>query len=496
MSNCLRLMKLKNAQGTPPERSYPALHLSWILVLILVLSLISCAVNPVTGERELMLVSESQEIEIGREAAPSLNWAYGGEFHDPALKQYLEGIVRRIWQNAERPYLPFRFTIQNTSVPNAFALPGYVAITRGLLADLQNEAQFAAVMGHEVGHVMARHTAKRISLGTLQQLGLVVGGVALGGKEGSDVLLRLGAIGSSLLLLRYDREQELQADRLGVRYMAALGYDPYEAIKAHQRLKVAVDKYLKNLGKTQKEDTFLDAVLSTHPREEIRKEEMLAMIKQLPPYHLRGDGRFAGRFQAAIEGLRKINRVYFVYDRAVLLYNKDKLAEAEKQLRKAISMNSEQAPFYNLYGMISLKQERYSEAGKYFKEALLRDKNYQPSYYGLGLAGLKSHRYRAAIEQFRRSLELYPDHPGSHFGMGKSYFNLERYARAIPHLREFASQAPRHPEVHGLLGISYERTGDIRAAVRQYELQVKVAPGTMLGWYARERLYVLRPLLR
>ena len=470
--------------------------LSRFLVLMLILSLISCAVNPVTGERELMLVSESQEIEIGREAAPSLNWAYGGEFHDPALKQYLEGIVRRIWLNAERPYLPFRFTIQNTSVPNAFALPGYVAITRGLLAELQNEAQFAAVMGHEVGHVMARHTAKRISLGTLQQLGLIVGGVALGGKEGSDILLRLGAIGSSLLLLRYDREQELQADRLGVRYMAALGYDPYEAIKAHERLKVAVDKYLKNLGRTREEDTFLDALLSTHPREEVRKEEMLAMIKQLPPYHLKGDGRFAKRFQAAIKGLRRINRVYFVYDRAVQLYNKEKLLEAERQLRKAVSMNSEQAPFYNLYGMIRLKEERYSEAKKYFREALLRDKGYQPAFYGLGLAELERHRYRAAIEQFGKSLKLYPEHPGSHFGMGKSYFYLERYARAIPHLREFASQAPRHPEVHGLLGICYERTGDIPSAIREYELQVRVAPDTRLGWYARQRLNVLRLLQR
>ncbi|MEC4686646.1 MAG: M48 family metalloprotease [Nitrospirota bacterium] len=467
---------------------------SRITVLILVLSLfVSCSVNPVTGRRELMFVSESQEVKIGREAAPSLNWAYGGEFHDKALNRYLGGIVRRIWQVSERPGLPFRFVVQNTSVPNAFALPGYVAITRGLLAALDNEAQFAAVMGHEVGHVMARHTAKRITLGTLQQLGLVAGSVALAGKEGSDLLLGLGVVGSSLLLLKYNREQELQADRLGVKYMAALGYDPYEAIKAHDRLKVAVEDYLKRQGRKQQDDTFLSAILSTHPREEVRKEEMLEMIRQLPPYHIKGDGRYQKRFQAAIRGLRKINRIYFVYDRAVLLYNEDKLAEAEKKLKKAISMNPEQAPFYNLYGMIRLKETRYSEAKKYFKEALLRDEGYQPAFYGLGMADLQMKRYRAAVKQFKKSLKLFPGHPGSHFGMGKSYFYLNRYAEAIPHLRNFASQSPKDPEVHGLLGICYEETGDIRSAIREYRLQVKVAPDTRLGRIARERLYVLSP---
>ncbi len=468
-----------------------------IPVLLLVLSLlVSCAVNPVTGKRELMLVSESEEVRIGREAAPSLNWAYGGEYHDGELKEYLEGIVREIWRVSERPHLPLRFAVQNTSVPNAFALPGYVAITRGLLAGLENEAQFAAVMGHEVGHVMARHTAKRITLGTLRQLGLVVGGVALGGREGSDVLLGLGALGSTLMLLKYDREQELQADRLGVKYMAALGYDPHEAVRAHERLKAVVEDYLGRRGAGGRGDGFLEALLSTHPRAEVRKAEMLQMIRELPPYHLEGDGRRTGRFLSATKRLREVNRVYFVYDRAVSLYDEGKLGEAERELRKALAKDPGQAPFYNLYGMIRLKEKRYPEAVKHFREALRRDGGYQPSLYGLGLAALRMQRYDDALGHFRRSLELFPGHPGSHFGMGKSYFYLNRYAEAVPHLERFASQAPRHPEVHGLLGICYEETGDIPSAVREYRLQLKVAPENDLGRHARDRLRVLRPLVR
>jgi predicted Zn-dependent protease len=145
-----------------------------------------------------MLVSESQEIQIGKEASPSLRWEFGGEYHDRSLELYLGDIVSRLWQISERPHLPVKFSIQNTSLPNAFAIPGYVAITRGLLSDMENEAQFAAVMGHEIGHVMGRHTAQRISRVQLQQMGLAIGASALEGTSGGDALLQIGAIGSSL----------------------------------------------------------------------------------------------------------------------------------------------------------------------------------------------------------------------------------------------------------------------------------------------------------
>ncbi len=92
---------------------------------VLFFFLASCAINPVTGERELMLISEEQEIEIGKEAAPSLRWEFGGQYYDNSLELYLEGIVNQLWKISERPHLPVKFYIQNTSVPNAFALPGY-----------------------------------------------------------------------------------------------------------------------------------------------------------------------------------------------------------------------------------------------------------------------------------------------------------------------------------------------------------------------------------
>jgi predicted Zn-dependent protease len=463
-----------------------------ILVLFLLLSL-SCAVNPVTGKREFMLISEHQEIEIGKNAIPSANWEFGGPYHDPALESYLNEIIRRMWANSERSYLPYKFQIQNTSLPNAFALPGYVAITRGLLCELQNEAQFAAVIGHEIGHVMARHTAQRLSRITLQQLGLSLGEAVLGGTRGADTLLTLGAIGSTLLLLKYDRNQELQADRLGVKYMSMIGYDPQEALNAHDILEKAVDRYLRRIGKTPSEDNFISNLLSTHPRKEVRLSEIQDMINELPPYEIKSDGKFAERFQARIARIKEINRIYFIYDEAEVYYQKKNYKSAEQRLRKAIALNNKQPPFYNLLGFIRLQQKKYKEAEDIFKKALSIDPNYQPSIYGLGLVHYFKKDYHSAINKFKRSLDLYPDHLGTHLSLGKSYFYIKSYRQAIPYLERFADAVPSHPEVHGLLGICYENIGNLRLAIREYRYQVKIAPHTELGLYAKRRLAVLSP---
>jgi predicted Zn-dependent protease len=466
------------------------------IIAVIFLILASCAVNPVTGEQELMLISEQQEIQVGIRAAPSANWEFGGHYNDPALKAYLEGIVRSLWSVSERPNLPFQFYIQNSSVPNAFALPGYVAITRGLLCEMENEAQFAAVMGHEIGHVMARHTAQKISRATLQQLGLALGAAALGGGKNNDTLLRLGAVGSSLLLLSYDRRQELQADRLGVKYMAAIGYDPRQALKAHAVIEHAIDGYLARTGRSRQSDSFMSGLLSTHPRTGARLAEISAMIGALPPYVLKGDGVFRKRFLSATKSIRKVNSVYRIYDVAEKAYEDDDLATAEAKLHEAIRLDGRQAPFHNLLGFVRLKQKNYEAARKAFTSALSIDPAYQPSVYGAGLVHYFRQDYPEAIDRFKESLALFPDHAPSHLGLGKSYFRLKRYSKAAPHLAAFADAAPSHPEVHGLLGICYESMKDYRAAVMEYRNQLKVAPDTSLGRLARERLAVLEPRLR
>ncbi len=149
-----------------------------------------CAVNPVTGQQELMLVSEAQEIQMGKEIYPNALWSGeggGGEYNDPVLKSYLKSIVMNIHQVSHRPNLPVDFAVQNSSVPNAWAIPGHVVMTRGLLAALDNEAEFVYVMGHEMGHVSARHSARQMTYGMLGQY--LLAGAAARGKDGQKLLL-------------------------------------------------------------------------------------------------------------------------------------------------------------------------------------------------------------------------------------------------------------------------------------------------------------------
>ena len=126
-----------------------------------------CATNPVTGQSDVMLVSEQEELELGKQAFSQLAWQQGGPLRiDPATQSYLDGIVRRLHQVSHRSNLPVDFTLESASEPNAWAIPGHTAMNRGLLQYLENEAQFAFVMGHEMGHVAARHSAARQSRAT------------------------------------------------------------------------------------------------------------------------------------------------------------------------------------------------------------------------------------------------------------------------------------------------------------------------------------------
>ncbi len=278
-----------------------------------------------------------------------------------------------------------------------------------------------------------------------------------------------------------------------MRYISRLGYDPYEVVRAHERLQIAVEEYIRRTGEERRGESKLGALLSTHPRDEVRKDEIIDMIRSLPSYNLEGDGKHADVFLAKTDKLRKIHMDYIPYDRAQKLYSEEKLAEAEQVLADAIRNNPEQAPFYNLFGMIKLKQERFAEAERHFETALALDPKLQPSIFGLGAALFKQERYSLAVSEFQKSLELYPGHLGSVFGLGASYFELKRYRQAIPPLKEVASAVPGHLEIHGMLGISYEAVGDSRSAYDEYILQLRVAPNNEYGRYAQSRLLVLSP---
>ena len=209
----------------------------WSALAVAVASLAACtSVNPATGERQFTaFMSPAKEAIVGAEEHPKMLERFGGAYEDAALGGYIAEIGGRLVHHPEFANRRFTITVLNSPEVNAFALPGgYVYLTRGLLALANSEAEVAGVLAHEIGHVAARHTAERFSRAMIAQLGTVV----LGALTESAQVADLARLGAGLYLAGYSREQEFEADLLGVRYLARTGYDPR-----------AAESFLRNLGR-------------------------------------------------------------------------------------------------------------------------------------------------------------------------------------------------------------------------------------------------------
>ena len=231
---------------------------------------VACATNPVTGRRELSFMSEAQEISIANESEPEIKREMG-VYNDPELQTYVSEIGWRIAKISERPQLPWRFTVVDVPAVNAFAVPGGgIYITRGILPFLDNEAELAGVLGHEIGHVTARHSAQQYT----RQISGMVGLTALTiFVPAAQPFGELSSQALGVLFLRYGRGDELQADELGAGYEARLGWDP-----------AGVPAFLSTLGRLDEAAGDRKGVpnwLSTHPDPLSRVEEIQPLVQKL-----------------------------------------------------------------------------------------------------------------------------------------------------------------------------------------------------------------------
>jgi predicted Zn-dependent protease len=242
--------------------------ISFIFCLLLILFSLSCVVNPVTGKRQLALISESGEISLGKETDAEIRKQYG-VYDDPTLNKYVTRIGMSMAPHTHRPHLEYHFAVLDTPVVNAFAVPGgYVYVTRGILAMMNSEAELAVVLGHELGHVNARHSVAKLSQLMLIQLGLAVGSAL---SETVAKLSGAASIGIQLLFLKFSRDDEREADRLGVQYSRSGGYHPGEMIDFFSTL-----QKLGDLSGGQS----LPGFLSTHPLTSERIKNTTALINE------------------------------------------------------------------------------------------------------------------------------------------------------------------------------------------------------------------------
>jgi len=248
-----------------------------ILLSIIGVIMAGCATNPVTGSSDFVLMSEAEEISVGRRMHPEILKQYG-KYDNPALQSYVQNIGRQLAAVSHRSNLIFRFTVLDSPEVNAFALPGgYIYITRGLLAYLDSEAQMAAVLGHEIGHVTARHSVRQQSAATATGLFGAILSSAIGVPGVGNVVNMAG----TALIRGYGREHELEADRLGAEYLARARYDPNAMIEVIRVLKDQ-EIFDKQLAKEEnREPRSYHGVFSTHPDNDQRLQNVVVKANKL-----------------------------------------------------------------------------------------------------------------------------------------------------------------------------------------------------------------------
>jgi predicted Zn-dependent protease len=409
-----------------------------------------CAVNPATGKKELALfqVSAPEEIAIGEKTFPRALQQMGGEYPDARLGAYVNEIGRRLGRLSQRPDLPFTFKVVNDSTPNAFALPGgFIAISRGLLVNLENEAQLAAVLGHEVGHVAARHAVQGLQRGALFNVALaVLSGVTGEGAYG-PLAEQAGQLTASLLENSYSREQERESDRLGIDYMVGSGYNPQGAVQ--------VQEFFYRQLEGGEQPMWLAGLFRTHP---FSKERMLANGEYIHTYYPRAltGSEYALRpepFREATARLRSVREGYDLYDEARRLEARDNLPAAIETYLKALEAAPNEGLIYAGLGLASIKAGDVNPARRYLLKAVQLNRDYYQSHLGLGYVYLQKGENAAAVQALERSMELLPTLQGGY-----------------------------------LLAEGYEKTGEVPKALELYRAVADADPKGKLGRSAAERV--------
>ena len=371
------------------------------LLFVASLAVSGCAINPVTGENEFSIVSEQQELAIGAQQYSPAKQSQGGEFTiDENLSRYVNEVGQRLAAVSDRP-LPYEFTVLNNGVPNAWALPGgKIAVNRGLLLELQNEAELAAVLGHEIVHAAARHGAQAITRGTLLQGALIASAVASSDSEYSNLIVGGAQLSAQLLNQRYGRDAEREADLYGIRYMIAAGYDPMAAVTLQQTfLRLSEGR---NTG-------WLEGLFSSHPPSQERVDNNRALVNELQPQLAGRDLQLGqSRYQEQMTFLRQSQAAYALMDAAEQDISEDDLESAMNKLRMASEQVPNEARFLGLQADILLYQRRYREAIATYDQAVNLNPNYFDYYLGRGVAYTRLNSRDQARRDLERSVELLP----------------------------------------------------------------------------------------
>ncbi|WKD49758.1 M48 family metalloprotease [Microbulbifer spongiae] len=405
-------------------------HLSFsafTAIAVLVAAVVSgCAVNPVTGEKQLSLISVQQELHLGQEQYPINQQQQGGQYTiDPHLQDYVSKVGQKLARVSDQPQLPYEFVVLNNAVPNAWALPGgKIAINRGLLVLLEDEAELAAVLSHEIVHAAARHSATALSRQQLLGTGLAVLGAATKDSAYADLISTGSQLGGSAYIARYGRSNELQSDKYGMRYMAAAGYDPQGAIRL-QRKFVALSEGRQTNG--------LAALFASHPPSQFRVNANIEHSQSLP----KGGVTNRGAYQKAIAQLKRDAPAYKHYDQALQAAGKQHYDDALRLVRKAQQQQPREATFFALEGDLLAQKKQYAKARSAYDRAVEKNPTLFSHWLKRGIASVALNDYTSAERDLGRSLR-YLDSAYAHYYLGEVYEQLDNPQSAYKHYQTAA----------------------------------------------------------
>lgn len=397
---------------------------AYLSIIFISLSISACGVNPVTKKKEFQFVSENQEIAIGKQNYAPARQSQGGDYIiDPELTEYVQSIGKRLAMVSDRPELPYEFVVLNDSTPNAWAMPGgKIAFNRGLLYELNNEAELAAVMGHEIVHAAARHGAKSMERGVFLQGAMIAVGVAAKNTNYSNLIVGGSQLSAQLISSKYGRDAESESDFYGMQYMKKAGYDPSAAVtlqEAFVRLSEG------------KQTHWLEGLFSTHPPSPDRVAANKKTLERLGASGELGQDIYAKK----VGKVKATQSAYKAYDEAVKALAKNDTLNASKLAQEAIKGEPREARFQELLGDIALTEKKSQEALAFYDKAI----------------------------------KMQPDYFKPHVQSGITLFNMGKKAEAEPFLKRANELLPTAPG-HALLGQIAEARGETDIAFQHYQV--------------------------
>ncbi|KAF0101045.1 MAG: peptidase M48 Ste24p [bacterium] len=408
--------------------------------------LTGCATDPVTGKKTMVMMGKEQEIALDKQHSPHQFSEDYGVSQDAALNQYVAGVGNRMSGRSHRPDMPYRFQAVNANYVNAYAFPGgTIAATRGILLEVESEDELAALMGHEIGHVNARHFAERQAQGTLLEIVAATATVAAASKKPQygELAQLIGSVGGGALLAHYSRENEREADALGLEYMNKAGYNPEGMVDLMDMLN----------SQSKSKPNALELMFATHPM----SSERLANTKQVLQTAYRdstGKPRQKERYMDHTARVRALRPAIAEQQKGEAMLNQKKLEAAEGHFRQALTLAPDDYPGLVLMAKTQMAMKKPQEAQPYLA----------------------------------RAKAIYPTEAQASQLTGVSYLQLRQPDKALSAFQEYDRLLPGNPNTTFLKGFSLEQMQNRRGAADEYYRYLQMTRQGNQAKHAHSRL--------